>query len=228
VAPDLVIALDLPAARDALRLADDLGDAVSWYKVGPVLFVRDGTALVRELRARGKRVFLDLKWHDIPNTVAGAVGAAGELGVDLASVHLAGGERMLGAAVAACAAGLRLVGIGVLTSLTGADYAAAVGRPVGDLALEQQRLVRLGLAARLHGFVCAAAEARALRTLAPHALLVVPGIRGGADPAGDQARTATPGEAVSSGADLLVVGRPVYGASDPRRAVAALRAEMAA
>jgi len=227
---DLAIALDLPSAADALRLVDRLGGAGTWYKVGPVLFVSDGPALIRELRSRGKHVFLDLKWHDIPNTVAGAVAAAAKLGVELATVHLTGGRAMLEAASGARnGAELRLVGVGVLTSMNASDYASIVGRPVADAGAEQERLVRMAAGSGLDGFVCAVGEARRLRQLAgPSALLVTPGIRRPGEAAGDQQRTATPAEAVRAGSDLLVVGRPITGAEDPAAAVRLFRAELAA
>ncbi|MBI1723548.1 MAG: orotidine-5'-phosphate decarboxylase [Gemmatimonadetes bacterium] len=225
---DLAIALDLPNAARALGVVDAVGPEATWYKLGPVLFVAEGPTLVRELVERGKRVFLDLKWHDIPNTVAGAVAAAGALGVTLATVHLSGGARMLAAAAGARRDGLRLVGVGVLTSLGAAEYADIVGRPVEDLAREQCRLVERGMAAGLDGFVTAAAEAPALRRVAgPDALLVVPGIRRADDAAADHNRIATPAMAIRAGADLLVVGRPVTEASDAREAVRAIREEMA-
>ena len=225
---ELVVALDLPGARAALALVDRLGEAVRWYKVGPVLHVADGPAVVRALRERGRQVFLDLKWHDIPNTVAGAVQAAVAAGVGLATVHLAGGGRMLEAAARARAGGIRLVGVGVLTSLDAADYGAVVGRPAGDLAAEQQRLVQLGVAAGLDGYVSAASEARAVRAAAgAGAVIVVPGVRRPSRAAGDQVRTATPREAVEAGADYLVVGRPVTGAADPVEEARATMAEMA-
>ena len=225
---ELVVALDLPGARAALALVDRLGEAVRWYKVGPVLHVADGPAVVRALRERGRQVFLDLKWHDIPNTVAGAVQAAVAAGVGLATVHLAGGGRMLEAAARARAGGIRLVGVGVLTSLDAADYGAVVGRPAGDLAAEQQRLVQLGVAAGLDGYVSAASEARAVRAAAgAGAVIVVPGVRRASRAAGDQVRTATPREAVEAGADYLVVGRPVTGAADPVEEARATMAEMA-
>ena len=223
------MALDLPSAREALGLVDRLGEAVRWYKVGPVLHVADGPVVVRELRRRGRDVFLDLKWHDIPNTVAGAVAAAGEAGVGLATVHLAGGERMVEAAARARAGGIRLVGVGVLTSLDAAAFGVVVGRPVADVAAEQQRLVRLGMAAGLDGYVTGAAEARAVRAVAgPRAAIVVPGIRRAAQAAADQARTASPREAARAGADYLVVGRPVTGAADPLAEARAIVAEMQA
>jgi orotidine-5'-phosphate decarboxylase len=191
--------------------------------------VAGGAAFIRELHSRGKRVFLDLKWHDIPNTVARAVGLAGELGVSLATVHLAGTTRMLEAAVRAKSGALRLAGVGVLTSLDADQFAEAVGRPVKDLAEEQRRLVRIGVSVGLDGYVSAVSEAPAVRAVAgPRALIVVPGIRRAADGAGDQARTATPREAVRAGADLLVVGRPVTAAADPRREAEAIIQEVQA
>lgn len=224
---ELIVALDQPETARALELVDALGGDAEWYKVGPVLFVADGPAVVRELVARGKRVFLDLKWHDIPNTVAGAVAAAGARGAELATVHLAGGQRMLGAAAEARCDGLKLVGVGVLTSLGAEEYGEAVGRAVSDLAAEQRRLVGQGMRAGLDGFVTAASEAPVLRALAgPDAVLVVPGIRRAGDPSGDQRRVATPAEAARSGADLLVVGRSVTGAAEPRAALRAIWEEM--
>jgi orotidine-5'-phosphate decarboxylase len=223
---ELVVALDVASGSAALALVDRVGDAVRWYKIGPVLYVADGPAVVRALQERGKQVFLDLKWHDIPNTVAGAVDAAAGAGVSLATVHLAGGPRMLEGAVGARREGLRLIGVGVLTSFGAPEYGAVVGRTVGDLAEEQRRLVRLGVAAGLDGYVAAAAEAGTVRAVAgPHALLVVPGVRRAGDAAGDQVRTATPADAVKAGADFIVVGRPITGAADPRREAAALAAE---
>ena len=223
---ELAIALDTGPLDRALALVDAVGDAVRWYKVGPVLCIHDGAAAVREIKARGKLVFLDLKWHDIPTTVARAVAAAGEVGASLATVHLAGGARMLDAAVRSKSGALRLVGVGVLTSMDAAQFAEAVGRPVSDVAEEQRRLVRLGVAAGLDGFVSAATEAGAVRAVAGQgALIVVPGIRRASDAAGDQARTATPREAVEAGADLLVVGRPISAAADPRGAAEAIARE---
>ena len=225
---DIAIALDLPSASEALLLVDRVGGAATWYKVGPVLFVSDGPALVRELTARDKSVFLDLKWHDIPSTVSGAVAAAAALGASLATVHLAGGRAMLAAAAGARnGAPLRLVGVGVLTSLGPADYASIVGRPVPDAAAEQERLVRMAAGCGLDGFVCAVAEAARVRQVAgSSALIVTPGIRRPGETADDQRRTATPAEAVSAGSDLLVVGRPITGAPDPEAAARLIRSEL--
>jgi len=225
----LIVALDVATADAALALVDRLGASVRWYKVGPVLHVADGPAVVRALKERGKDVFLDLKWHDIPTTVAGAVAAAADAGVALATVHLGGGMAMLRAAVAARPAGLRLVGVGVLTSLDAPAFGEIVGRPVADLADEQRRLVRLGAASGLDGYVAAAAEAGRVRAVAgARAVLVVPGIRRAADGAQDQVRTATPAAAAAAGADFIVVGRPITAAADPRAEAAAIAAEAAA
>jgi orotidine-5'-phosphate decarboxylase len=225
-APELVVALDVPALPDALRLVDLLGESVRCYKLGPVLYVADGPAAIRALRDRGKRVFLDLKWHDIPVTVAAAVVAAAEAGASLATVHLAGGPRMLEAAVTARRDDLALIGVGVLTSLGPEEYASVVGRPVGDIVGEQTRLVRLGVTAGLDGYVAAAGEVRGIRALAgARATIVVPGVRRAGETGGDQTRVATPREAARAGADLLVVGRPITGSADPRREAAAIVAE---
>ncbi len=225
--PDVAVALDVDSAARALRLAEACGDALTWVKVGPVLFVREGPAVVRELRRLGARVFLDLKWHDIPSTVAGAVGAAEALGVELATVHLLAGSASLAAATRARQDGPRLIGVGVLTSHDAAGFAAVVGRAVTDVAAEQERLVRMGREAGLDGLVCASGEAARLRRLWPGAFIVTPGIRRAGEPAGDQRRVATPAEAARAGSDLLVVGRPVTEAAVPADALRAIRAELA-
>jgi orotidine-5'-phosphate decarboxylase len=224
---ELVVALDVRTSREALALVDAIGDAVRWYKIGPMLHVANGLAVVREVQERGGKVFLDLKWHDIPKAVAGAVAAASDVGVALATVHLAGGPRMLEAAAHARAGGLKLAGVGVLTSLDAATYAGIVGRPVPDLSQEQRRLVRMGVDAGLDGYVAAAPEVPAVRGVAgPQAVIVVPGVRREKDGVGDQARTATPRQAAQAGADLLVVGRPITGAADPRSEAVAVLKEM--
>jgi orotidine-5'-phosphate decarboxylase len=214
--PELVVALDVRSASKALSLVDAIGEAAQWYKVGPMLHVADGPAVVRELRSRGKRVFLDLKWHDIPNSVAGAVASAAEAGVALATLHLAGGVRIVEAAAGARAGGIKLVGVGVLTSMDAEQYAAVVGRPVYGIAEELSRLMRLGMDAGLDGYVAAVPEVRVVRAACPDAVIVVPGVRRERDAAGDQARTGTPREAVQAGADLVVVGRPITASRTPR------------
>ncbi len=227
--PDIAVALDQATLGDALAVVDSAGDLGTWYKVGPILFAREGPDVIRELLRRGKRVFLDLKWHDIPSTVAGAVAAAAGLGVHLATVHLAGGRKMLeGAAAARGGEGLMLVGVGVLTSLDEDTYGAIVGRKIESVAAEQKRLAALAVSVGLDGMVCSASDAPLLRAaLGSARMLVVPGIRRPGEPAGDQARTATPADAAKAGADLLVVGRPITGARDPARALADFRKALA-
>jgi orotidine-5'-phosphate decarboxylase len=214
---EIVVALDLATARDALALADRL-PGLRWVKIGPVLFVREGPALVRACRERGLHVFLDLKWHDIPSTVAGAVTAARELGVTMATVHCLGGPRMLEAAVRA-AGDLALVGVTVLTSHDGADFAEVLGRGVPDVAWEAERLARAALRAGLRGVVASGQELSLLReALGREPWLVVPGIRLPGDPVGDQIRVIEPEQAVRLGATHLVVGRSITAADDPVRA----------
>ena len=214
---EVIIALDLPA-DDARRLLDRIPEA-RWVKVGSVLFTREGPGLVRELAARGLSVFLDLKWHDIPNTVAASVEAATGLGVAMATVHTLGGGEMLRAAVAAAGTGLGLVGVTVLTSHSMESYGAALGRQELVLLDEVGRLADSARAAGLRGVVCSPLEVGAVRERLPRdAWVVVPGIRRSADPAGDQVRTSSPAEAARAGATHLVVGRPILAATDPRAA----------
>jgi orotidine-5'-phosphate decarboxylase len=217
--PEVVLALDVPAAAEALSLVERL-PALRWVKVGPILMTREGPGLIRTLLDRGIQVFLDLKWHDIPNTVAGAVTAAREVGVGMATVHALGGREMLEAAAAAADGRLDLVGVTVLTSYQATEYARATGREKVDLASEVQRLAGIALGAGLRGVVCSAREVSVLRErLGPDPYLVVPGIRRSTDAVGDQVRVATAREAAESGATHLVVGRPVLQAQDPAAAL---------
>ena len=214
---ELVVALDLPSGREALALAARL-PGLKWAKIGPMLYVRDGPALVREFVARGMNVFLDLKWHDIPSAVAGAVAAARDLGVAMATVHCLGGRAML-AASAGAAVDLALVGVTVLTSHAPGDFEAIVGRGVPDLGLEVERLARAAMEAGLRGVVASGQELGLLRhVLGPEPWIVVPGVRAPEDAVGDQARSVTPTEAVRRGATHLVVGRPITLARDPAAA----------
>lgn len=225
---ELIVALDYDHLADALALVARAGDHVRWYKVGKQLFTRHGPTAVAELRARGKQVFLDLKFHDIPNTVGQAISAAAELGVGLVNVHAAGGPAMLAAAQQAAARtpSMRVLAVTVLTSM---DAAALQAVGVPDTPLTQVlRLARLTQAAGLAGVVCSAEECAALRAACgPQFLLVVPGIRPAGSAAGDQRRVMTPAGAVAAGADFLVVGRPITQAPDPAAAAAALAAELA-
>lgn len=211
---ELVVAFDLASGRDALALAARL-PGLRWAKLGPVLHVREGPAVVREFAARGLRVFLDLKWHDIPSIVAGAVQTAREQGVAMATIHTLGGPAML-AAAARAAGEVALVGVTVLTSHDAGDFERVVGRGVPDLGFEAERLARLALDAGLRGVVASGHELPLLReALGPTPWIVVPGIRAPDDPAGDQARTITAAEAARRGATHLVVGRPITQAADP-------------
>jgi len=222
---EVVLALDLPRADDALEFLDRI-PAVKWVKVGSILMSREGPPLIRILLGRGLKVFLDLKWHDIPNTVAGAVAAAREIGVQMATVHTLGGRAMLDAAVLAAGGELDLIGVTVLTSFDAASYARALGRTEVALPQEVERLALLAVEAGLRGVVCSPKEVSLLhRRLGPESYLVVPGIRGRADPHEDQARVATARDAATSGATHLVVGRPVLQADDPAEALGTLLKE---
>lgn len=224
---ELIVAFDLPSGREALALAGRLR-GLRWAKIGPVLFGREGPALVKEFTERGIRVFLDLKWHDIPHIVASAVTAARELGVAMTTIHCLGGRAMLAAAAQAAAGGdLALVGVTVLTSHDAGDLEGILGRGVPDVGFEAERLARTALQAGLRGVVTSGQEVGLLReALGPDAWIVVPGIRAPGEASGDQVRTIEPADAVRRGATHLVVGRPITAAKDPlaayRRLVEAL------
>ena len=223
---ELIVALDLPSGREAAALAGRL-PGLKWVKIGPVLFAREGPALIREFGARGVRVFLDQKWHDIPNIVASAVTAARELGVAMTTVHTLGGRNMLAAASQAAGADLAVVGVTVLTSHDAPELEGVLGRGVPDVGFEAERLARTALQAGLRGVVASGQELGLLReALGAEPWIVVPGIRAPGEPAGDQVRTIDPAEAVRRGATHLVVGRPITAARDPvaayRRLVEAL------
>jgi orotidine-5'-phosphate decarboxylase len=227
----IIVALDLADAGKALELADGLRGTVGGYKVGSQLFTVAGPAVVRALVTRGERVFLDLKFHDIPNTVAGAVAAATELGVWMVNVHAAGGRPMLQAALeAARETSVRLgvtaplvIAVTVLTSLDETTL-ASVG--VAASPLDQVvRLARLTEDAGLDGVVASPLEVTAIRDACGSAFTIVtPGIRGGAATAApdDQHRTSTPAGAMAAGSSYLVIGRPITAAPDPRAAAEAI------
>ncbi len=218
---ELILALDLPSRDEALRLLDRL-PALRWVKVGSILMTAEGPNLLRELVARGLEVFLDLKWHDIPNTVAGAVAVAAELGVHLATVHASGGAEMLRAAAEA-AGPVALVGVTVLTSQPATEVP---GEP--SLVEVAEQRARFAMQCGLAGVVCSVHELRPIRAaIGPGPLIVVPGIRRSQDDHGDQQRTAGPGEAVRLGATHLVVGRPIIRAADPARTLLELLEELA-
>lgn len=215
---ELVLALDLPDRTSALGLLARL-PGVRWVKVGSVLFTAEGPDLVGFLRDAGHLVFLDLKWHDIPNTVRGAVRSARKLGVNMVTVHALGGADMMAAAREGAGPDLAVVAVTVLTSHGPESLGGALGRTGVDVGAEVERLCDLARAAGVDGLVCSAAEVAGLRRrLGRGPLLVTPGIRRATDPRDDQARVATPAEAARAGATHLVVGRPVLEAPDPQSA----------
>lgn len=224
----LIVALDRPGRAEALSLVDTLGDAVTHYKVGLELFTREGPPIVRELHERGRKVFLDLKFLDIPNTVAGAVASAAELGVHMITLHATGGAGMLRAAREACPeGGPLLMGVTLLTSFSADDVAETWGKELRSLRDEVGRLAEISLASGLDGVVASPLEVESLkRRHGADFQVVTPGIRPAGTDAGDQVRSATPAAAVAAGADYLVVGRPVHRAADPAAAARAILAEM--
>ena len=220
----LIVALDTPSLPEAEALADRLAGAVRWFKIGPHLFTAAGPAAVAAIRPRGE-IFLDLKFHDIPSTVAAGVAAAARLGASLCNVHALGGRAMIEAAARAAedaarkAGGTRMKVIGV-TLLTSVDAATLdeIGVPETSVT-ETVRLARLAQGGGLDGVVASPRDAAAVRTACgPEFLIVVPGIRPEGSDRDDQRRTDTPAGAIAAGADLLVVGRAIARADDPRRA----------
>ncbi|MHB8301369.1 MAG: orotidine-5'-phosphate decarboxylase [Acidobacteriaceae bacterium] len=220
----LIVALDVPTAAQALSLANQLRGSCRWLKVGLELYLSAGNAIVEELASAGFSVFLDLKFHDIPNTVAGAVRSAASGGASLLTIHASGGPAMLAAAREAAdktANPPRLLAVTVLTSMDAAQL-AAIGVTASP-AEQVLRLARMAQASGIDGLVCSAEEVGMLRRqLGPDGMLVVPGIRPAGADIGDQKRIATPAEAIRSGASMLVVGRPITQATDPARAAEAI------
>lgn len=226
----LIVALDFPDAQSALAVAGVVGKAASTFKVGKQLFTAEGPRVVTGLAAAGHRVFLDLKFHDIPDTVAGAVASAASLGAALLTVHASGGRRMLEAAVKASgnsAARPIILAVTVLTSLTDSDL-KDVG--IRDSASDQVlRMARLAKSAGCAGVVASPLEAAELRReMGPDFLIVTPGVRPAGDSAGDQARVATPTQAIKAGASHIVVGRPITGSKHPAAAARAIVKEITA
>ena len=226
--PGFAIAFDVPTLAAALALHERLGEGDELAKIGLELFAGAGPAAVRELKARGRRVFLDLKLHDIPNTVKGAAGAAARLGADLLTVHATGGSEMIAAAVAGireAGGDTRVVAVTVLTSLDTADMPPGFARPF-DLIAAAAALTDTAERAGALGVVCSAADLEGLRAaLGRPFYAVTPGIRTSGGEAHDQKRVATVEGAVRGGASLLVLGRAVTAAADPRAALEAARAE---
>jgi orotidine-5'-phosphate decarboxylase len=222
----LIAAIDAPGRAEADALIDRLGGVPGWIKLGLELFCAEGPAIVRDHVARGHRVMLDLKLHDIPETVARATARVAGLGAGLLTVHAGGGRAMLEAAVRS-AGDTRVLAVTVLTSLDDADLRdiGAVG-PVRELVVQR---ARLAIAAGCAGVVASPHEIAAVRAIAPAGFLIVtPGVRPAAAAAGDQKRVMTPREARAAGADLVVVGRPLRDAGDPAQAARAVVDELAA
>jgi len=230
----ILVALDVPTAAEALALADRLRGAVGGFKIGSQLFTAAGPDMVRALVDRGDRVFLDLKFHDIPNTVAGAVSAAAGLGVWMLNVHASGGPAMLAAArrAAEAHAGQRPIVIAV-TVLTSLDAQALASVGVSASPLDQVvRLAQLTQAAGLDGVVASPLETSAIRAACgPDFVIVTPGIRGGgevasASPKDDQRRTMSAADAIRAGSSYLVIGRPITGEADPKAAAERILSEL--
>ena len=229
----IIAALDVPTAESALKLAAAVAPAVGAFKIGKELFVSAGPDIVRRVRDTGASVFLDLKFHDIPNTVAKAVEAAVRLDVQMLTVHASGGPAMLKAAAAAAEETARslnrptplVLAVTVLTSLESADLAAIgadenVGRQV-------ERLAKLAADSGVRGLVCSPLELVGLRQILPGDMqFVTPGIRPGGGGGDDQKRTLTPRQALEAGATWLVIGRPIYAATDPKAAAEAIQASL--
>jgi orotidine-5'-phosphate decarboxylase len=224
---ELIVALDVPSASAVPGVLSALSGNVDFFKVGLELFTAEGPSVLRTLE--GRRVFLDLKLHDIPRTVERAVSAAGRHGVDMLTVHSSGGREMLKAAVAAagsCDAPPKIVAVTALTSLNQSDlHDIGVVRSIADQVLA---LGEMAIEAGVHGLVCSPLEAERFRTrLGPAPILVTPGIRPAGADAGDQKRIATPELAVRAGASYLVVGRPILEAPDPQAAALEILRQMA-
>mgnify|MGYP003388743747 FL=1 len=223
----VIVPLDVSSKQAAMALVDRLGGQADFYKVGFELYTRSGPDVVRELVERGKQVFLDIKLHDIPNTVGRAVAVASELGVDLLTVHVSGGPSMMEAAAKARGGDLKLLGVTVLTSLSPDEMSTVWDREIRSVREEVGRLAVLASDTGMNGVVASALEASWLRRhLGEDFLIVTPGIRPAGSDAGDQSRIATPADAVAAGADYLVIGRPITQATDPAAALAAVLREI--
>lgn len=227
--PQLIVALDMPSSQSLGALLQDLPREILWFKVGLELFAAEGPRALAPLHAQGKKIFLDLKLHDIPHTVERAVAAAAQHGIGMLTLHAAGGRAMLKAAAQAARSCYgqppKLIAVTTLTSLDQADLAEiGIGRTVADQALG---LSELALTSGMDGLVASAQEAERLRRhFGPGPLLVTPGIRPARDNAGDQKRVTTPTLAVQAGSNFLVVGRPILEAEDPRAAATAILNEI--
>jgi orotidine-5'-phosphate decarboxylase len=226
---EMIVALDVDTLDAAKGLVNRIGDSVGFYKVGKQLFTRCGPDVVRYLKDSGKRVFLDLKFHDIPNTVAKAVKAGLETGADMVNIHASGGRAMMAAAVEAAGEtnpDALLIAVTVLTSMD-RDAMREVGLDL-DPSDQVRRLANLAQSAGVHGVVASARESLLIRECCgPDFVQVLPGIRPAGSAAQDQKRVMTPGDAAAQGAQFIVVGRPVTQADDPAASANAINAELA-
>jgi orotidine-5'-phosphate decarboxylase len=221
----IIVALDVPTKKDALALVKQLGGEISFFKIGLQLYTAEGPDIVREIRNSGASVFLDLKLHDIPNTVARAVESAAELGVQMLTIHLSGGVEMIRAATGAGGENMLILGVTVLTSATDETlHEVGVAERVNEHVL---RLARLGVAGGIDGIVASPFEVQTLRAeFGDKIKIVSPGVRPRGSAAGDQKRFMTPRDAIAAGADYLVIGRPITAHPNPREAVAQILTEI--
>jgi len=216
VKPVPIVALDVPEMARALELVERLGDSCEFYKVGGELFTASGPAMVEALRLQGKRVFLDLKFHDIPNTVRSAARSAAACGASLITVHATGGRAMITAAVEGAGGDCRVLAVTILTSFDGPGLSEALGKPVSSMADEVMRLAGLSLNAGAYGVVCSGQEsARVVEEFKGRLATLVPGVRLAGDAANDQSRVVTPADAARAGASFIILGRTVTAAPDP-------------
>lgn len=226
---EIIVALDVPSAVEAKAAIAEIGDAVSFYKVGLELFIADGPAVLDILKQADKRIFLDLKLHDIPRTVERAVGSCMKFGVELLTLHATGSQAMIAAAaqaVRAAGSSTKLLAVTVLTSMDESDLRLlGVGRTMPE---QVSALGTMAIEAGAHGLVCSPQEVRVLREkLGAEPWLITPGVRPAGGDLGDQKRVATPEQAIRDGSTHLVIGRPIMGAKDKRAAALAIREAMA-
>jgi orotidine-5'-phosphate decarboxylase len=220
VTPIPIVALDVPDSERALALVHRLGDACEYYKVGSELFTATGPSIVGALRESNKHVFLDLKFHDIPNTVRSAARSAVACGASLITVHAIGGPAMISAAVEGAGDHCRVLAVTVLTSLDASEYSVATGKLVSSIPDEVSRLARIARKGRAHGVVCSGQEAARIRAEHEGGLaILVPGVRLAGDSANDQSRVVTPADAAGAGASYVVLGRTVTAATEPADAM---------
>jgi len=225
VSDKIIVALDVPTKTAALNLVEQLRDEISFFKIGLQLYTAEGPAVVREILAMDAKVFLDLKLHDIPNTVARAVESAAELGVEMLTIHLSGGTEMVRAAVASRKGSMSILGVTLLTS-TNEETLRELG--ISDkIDNHVLRLAKLGVAAGVQGLVASPHELKQLRAeFGGKIKIVTPGVRPSWAEAGDQKRFMTPREAIDAGADYLVIGRPITAHKNPPEAIAKILVEI--